>query len=181
MISIEFYRIIRDIIRSEEYDSMKNYRHHIKGSVYDHSVKVAYLRYRHHKRFGTKTDLEKFIRGALLHDYYLYDWHDRNPAHRFHGFTHPKCALENALVRYPDLTGTERDMILHHMFPLTPAPPRTKAGWLLCFYDKAAALSDYFGENKWSAAHTAGISEETEKAGLTFPKQIFIKSQTSIQ
>jgi uncharacterized protein len=43
----------------------------------------------------------------------------------------------------------EEDMILRHMFPLTPVPPRTKAGWLLCLYDKIAALSDYFGENRW--------------------------------
>ena len=43
----------------------------------------------------------------------------------------------------------EQDMILRHMFPLIPIPPKTAAGWLLCFYDKVAALSDYFGENKW--------------------------------
>ncbi|MBQ7347729.1 MAG: HD domain-containing protein [Clostridia bacterium] len=128
---------------------MKGYKHHIKGSVYDHSLKVAYLCYRHHKRFGTGVDLREFVRGALLHDYYLYDWHDKDPAHKFHGFTHPKHALENAVKKYPDLTPAQRDMIRSHMFPLTPIPPKTRCGWLVCFYDKVAAIGDYCGKNKW--------------------------------
>jgi len=162
----EFHKKIRHIIRSEEYRGMRHYRHHVKGNVYDHSVKVARMCWRHHRRFGSKFDLDSFIRGALLHDYYLYDWHDRDPSHRFHGFTHPRRALNNALRKYPDLTETERDMILHHMFPLTPVPPKTRAGWLLCFYDKIAALSDYFGENRWKAEHPS----EPEKGIRRNPK-----------
>lgn len=147
----EFFSIARDIIRSDEYLGMKQYRHHIRGSVYDHSLKAAWLCYQHYKRFGTKIDLQSFIRGALLHDYYLYDWHksSRRGMRLIHGFSHPRSALTNASAKYPDLTPIERDMILRHMFPLTPIPPRTKAGWLLCFYDKIAAVSDYFGENRW--------------------------------
>ena len=139
-----------EIIRTEEYRRMKQYRHHIKGSVYDHSLKVAYLCDRHHRRFKMKTTRRELLRGALLHDYYLYDWHDIRGARRYlHGFVHAGRALENALARYPDLTPIEQDMILRHMFPLIPIPPKTAAGWLLCFYDKVATLSDYFGENKW--------------------------------
>lgn len=145
----EFYRLIRDIVKTTEFMGMKNYRHHIKGSVYQHSVKVAYLCYRHHRRFGTRIDLRELVRGALLHDFYLYDWHEMLPGRRLHLFTHPKCALVNALSRYPDLSKNERDMIRYHMFPVLPLPPRTKAGWIICFYDKVAAMSDYFGKNYW--------------------------------
>jgi len=42
----------------------------------------------------------------------------------------------------------QQDMIKHHMFPITIMPPRTVAGWLLCFYDKLAAVNDYAGKNK---------------------------------
>ena len=148
-INKEFYNLIRDIVSSEEYRTMKNNQHHVKSNVYNHSVKVAYLCYKHHKRFGTKIDLQEFIRGALLHEYYLYDWHDRKPEHRYHGFMHPKRALKNALQKYPDLTEMEKDMIVRHMFPLTVIPPKTKAGWIICFYDKVAAISDYLGKNRW--------------------------------
>ncbi len=148
-INREFYQLIKDIVRSEEFRKMKNFRHHIKCSAYSHSIKVAYLCYRHHKRFGTKIELHAFVRGALLHDYYLYDWHEKDPSHKFHGFTHPKKALQNAKKSYPDLTETEIDMIERHMFPLTLLPPKTRGGWLLCFYDKVATVSDYLGENIW--------------------------------
>lgn len=149
MIDKEFYRLIRDIIKTKEYQGMKKYKHHVRSSVFYHSLKVAYLCYKHHKRFKSKISLKELVRGALLHDYYLYDWHDRDKSHRFHGFTHPKRALKNALRAYPDLTKGEKDMIKYHMFPLTVAPPKTKMGWIICFYDKVAAISDYFGKNRW--------------------------------
>ena len=126
---------------------MQQYKHHLNGNTYEHSIKVAYLCYWHYKRHKSKVDPKELIRGALLHDYFLYDRHDKsNPEHicgLIHGFTHSKRALENALKAYPDLTKTEQDMIKRHMFPLTPIPPKTKCGWLVCFYDKVAAIFDY--------------------------------------
>ena len=154
MKNTEFRELIRDIVTTREFRAMREYRHHIKGSVYDHSVKVAYLCYLHYKRHGGPGELRELVRGALLHDFYLYDWHDRLPGHRLHLFTHPQEALRNAKRHYPDLTPRETDMIRNHMFPITPHTlPRTAAGWLICFYDKVAALSDYFGEDKWSRRH----------------------------
>lgn len=149
MINKEFYMMIRDIVATKEFRGMKNYQHHVRSSVYDHSCKVAYLCYRHCKKFGTRVDLCEFVRGALLHDFYLYDWHEMKKGNRLHLFTHPRHSLKNALTFYPDLTERQCDMIAHHMFPVTLRPPRTKVGWLVCFYDKVAAFSDYFGENKW--------------------------------
>ncbi len=142
----EFEELIHRIVSSEEYAALRHHRHHLRSNVYDHSVKVAYLCYRHHKRYGTKLDLEELIRGALLHDYYLYDRRKKEHAHRFHGITHPRYALFNAAKKYPDLSHTEKDMIRRHMFPLTIVPPKTKGGWLICFYDKLAAITDLFGK-----------------------------------
>ena len=78
---------------------------------------------------------------ALLHDYFLYDWHDKDPSHRLHGFTHPRRALENAAADW-ELTDRERDIILHHMFPLTPLPPRSREAWLVCLADKLCAVQE---------------------------------------
>ncbi len=142
----EFEELIRRIVSSEDYTALKHARHHLRSNVYDHSVKVAYFCYRHHKRHGTKLALEELIRGALLHDYYLYDRRKKERAHRFHGITHPRYALINAARKYPDLSHTETDMIRRHMFPLTLIPPKTKGGWLICLYDKLAAISDFCGK-----------------------------------
>lgn len=152
MIEREFITIIRDITRTEEFRALKTHRHHVKGSVYDHSVKVAYLCYKHHKLFSMRTDLGELVRGALLHDFYLYDRSRGRREHRFHWLRHPMIALRNAEDRYPMLTYRQRDMIRRHMFPLTITPPKTAAGWLVCFYDKLAAVSDRFGRDRWAAA-----------------------------
>ena len=160
----EFQNLIQKIISSKEYQTMKHHRHHVKSNTFDHSVKVAYLCFRHHKRFHMKMDLEELIRGALLHDYYLYDWHDKAPSHRFHGFTHPKRALSNALRKYPNLTRTERDMIRRHMFPLTLIPPKTKGGWLICLYDKIAAISDYLGKEQRHRQTSSVIKNVQERS-----------------
>lgn len=147
-----FYDLVDDIITSEEFSRMRKYKHHLNGTTYDHSVKVAYLCYRYYYRHRSKVNLKELLRGSLLHDYFLYDRHDRkNNINGFiHGFVHPNRALENALKKYPDLTETERDMIKRHMFPLTPIPPKTRGGWLVCFYDKVAAIGDYCGKTDFN-------------------------------
>ena len=139
----EFYDLVSDILCSDEFRQMKSHRHHVKSNTRDHSIKVAFLCYLYHKKFSPNIDRRELVRGALLHDYYLYDWHDRSPGTRRHAIAHPRRALNNALKKYPDLTKTQQDMILHHMFPLSPIPPLTREGWVLWIYDKVAAISDY--------------------------------------
>lgn len=93
-----FFYLIRDIIESEEYRKMQTYRHHSNGSTYDHSIKVAYLCYCHYHRFKSKVNLNELLRGALLHDYFLYDWHDKSDPNTIrglaHDFLHPNRALK---------------------------------------------------------------------------------------
>ena len=67
------------------------------------------------------------IRGALLHDYFLYDWHNPDNGHRLHGFSHPYTSLKNAKRDY-SITKREADIIVKHMFPLTIVPPQRRHG-----------------------------------------------------
>ena len=90
-------------------------------------------------RMGIHVDWRSLIRGALLHDYFLYDWHDPDPSHRLHGFTHPSAALARAEEDF-DLTDRERNIIARHMFPLVPIPPTCREAWIVCMADKACAL-----------------------------------------
>lgn len=147
-----FYDLINEIVNTSDFRKMQTYKHHLHGSTYDHSIRVAYLCYRHCCKHNSKVNLKELIRGALLHDYFLYDRHDKIAGKHINGlmhcYTHPGCALENALEAYPDLTETEQDMIVRHMFPLTPIPPKTRCGWLVCFYDKVAAVKEYCSKNR---------------------------------
>ena len=88
-----------------------------------------------------RTDQRALVRGALLHDYFLYDWHKADPSHRLHGFYHPGTALRNARQDFA-LTPREENIIHRHMFPLTPMPPATREAWIVCLADKYCAAAE---------------------------------------
>ena len=147
-----FYELICEIAESEDFCKMQQIRHHVHSTTYEHSLKVAFLCYRYYCRHKSKVELRELIRGALLHDYYLYDHHSREANGLIgigHTLTHPKRALANAREAYRDLTRSEQDAIRRHMFPLTLLPPSTRCGWLVCYYDKVAAIGDYFNRTAW--------------------------------
>ena len=115
---------------------MKEYVQHGDVSTYDHAVLVAFYSCMLACRLRLKYDERALIRGALLHDYFLYDWHEKDASHKWHGFHHAKKACENAARDIPDLNEIEKDMIKCHMFPLNIVPPKYMEGWILCCADK---------------------------------------------
>jgi uncharacterized protein len=125
---------------------------HGHTSVLWHSIAVAYYSYKTALLLGFDNDmLESLITGALLHDYFLYDWHVPSPEHRLHGFRHPGTALGNAL-RDVELNEVEKDIILRHMFPLTAIPPRHLAGLIVCAIDKGCSILEIL----WRHAYAKG-------------------------
>ncbi len=115
------------------------YVQHGTTSVYEHSIKVAYTSMRIAERFVLRVNYRALVRGALLHDYFLYDWHEKGGHHGLHGFTHGAAAADNAERDYC-IEPLERNIIVRHMFPLTPIPPKYKEAWLVCLADKYCAL-----------------------------------------
>ncbi|MGN0707810.1 MAG: HD family phosphohydrolase, partial [Faecalibacterium sp.] len=84
--------------------------------------------------------------GALLHDFYLYDWHRRSTFHglhrllEMHGFSHPSHALVNA-KQYFQITPKEQNIISCHMWPLTfRHVPRCREAVIVCLADKYCAV-----------------------------------------
>ena len=113
-------------------------------SVYEHVVAVAVESCRMADalaRHGIAVNRPSLVRGALLHDYFLYDWHDPDPSHRLHGFRHPFFALRNAEDDFT-LGERERNIIARHMFPLVPMPPTCREAWIVCGADKLVALRE---------------------------------------
>lgn len=117
---------------------------HGNVSVYAHVTSVALESLRMADALeclGIRIRRAELVRGALLHDYFLYDWHVPDPSHRLHGFTHPHAAMLNAEHDF-DLTHRERNIIARHMFPLVPLPPTSREGWIVCCADKVCALRE---------------------------------------
>jgi uncharacterized protein len=141
----DFLSIIGDLLDSEPVQRMKLYTHHGHTTCYAHCVSVAYYSYEFAISSGANVNLRSLVRGALLHDLFLYDWHEKNAGHpqQFHGFQHPAIALKNA-EKYFDIDGIQHDIIIHHMWPLTPVPPLTKEGCIVTMADKYCAVAERF-------------------------------------
>ena len=92
-------------------------------------------------RLGIECRERELVRGALLHDYFLYDWHVKDKTHRLHGFFHPGTALANAQKEYV-LSKREKNIILRHMWPLTPCPPACREAWIVTAADKYCSLRE---------------------------------------
>ena len=136
------YRSGRAILDSDGMQQEKHFFQHGNTSCYDHSLSVARMAIFLALRFRIRVDMDSMVRGALLHDYFLYDWHEwDNGTHRLHGLTHWQTALLNASRDF-QLGGVERDSIARHMFPLTPIPPKYLEGYIVSLADKISATRE---------------------------------------
>jgi len=134
----------RQLAQAGRLDLTREFIQHGDVTVYAHvtSVARASLSFAEHLgRAGISIDRASLLRGALLHDYFLYDWHDPDPSHRLHGFRHPFFALARAEEDF-ELTPRERNIIVRHMFPLVPVPPTCREAWIVCLADKWCALRE---------------------------------------
>ena len=127
--------IIAFLSENTRFDETKNFIQHGNTSVYTHVISVAKKSIEIAEKYNLKVDMDSMIRGALLHDYFLYDWHDGKRERWIHGFTHPMKAYKNAKSEI-NLNRLERDIIIKHMFTLTILQPRYLESWIVTFADK---------------------------------------------
>lgn len=147
----KYYKIIEeygsDILNNEKVLSQKKFIQHGKTSVYEHTIKVTIQALKMSDKLRIKVDKKSLVRGCLLHDYFLYDWHVNDKSHKLHGFYHAKTALINAKKDFV-LNKVEENMIYTHMFPLNLRIPRYKESIILCISDKISALKETFDRKK---------------------------------
>lgn len=143
-----FWEEVRQVCSSSRMNKSRTFYQHGKINIYVHSLRVAYICYYWVKKYHLHVDEKALIRGALLHDYFLYDWHDKEHEHkRPHGFFHPSAALCNAKQDFI-LTRKEENIIQRHMFPLTLIPPGCKEAWLVCMADKVCSTRETVRERR---------------------------------
>ncbi|MBQ3425800.1 MAG: HD domain-containing protein [Clostridia bacterium] len=137
----EVISCMREMMKNSRLSDMIDHNQHGDTPCLAHTIAVVYCALDIANKLKIKINKKELIRGGILHDYFLYDWHDGKPERRIHGFTHPGKALRNAEEDF-DLTDRERDIIKKHMFPLTIAPPRYREAWLICIADKICAVKE---------------------------------------
>lgn len=130
-----------DILESDNFKKTDEFIQHGTMTVNSHCISVAKHSLAISKRLRINCNERELVRGALLHDYFLYDWHDkhRDNMKRLHGFYHPGIALKNASKEYV-LTEREKDIIKKHMWPLTVVPPQCREAWIVTTADKYCSL-----------------------------------------
>lgn len=141
-----FRQRVSELLAGKDVRSMGAFIQHAGVSTLEHCISVAYVSLWFSEKLHWRVDRVDLIRGAMLHDFFLYDWHEKSDRKGLHGFTHPRAALENAEARF-QLTDRERDIIVKHMWPLTPTPPRCREAFLVGAADKYCSLVETLGKH----------------------------------
>ena len=134
--------LIESITSNDNYNKMKNYIAHGNISCYEHCYNVAIACYSFVLKYNIKCNMEDLIIGSLLHDYYLYDWHEKDNGISLHGYKHHKYAMKNA-IRDFNINKRQQKIIYSHMFPLTFwTIPIYKEAWIVNLFDKVLAVKE---------------------------------------
>jgi len=122
---------------------MRKYRQHGRVTTYEHCERVAAFSGKLNRRLHLHADENTLLAGAMLHDFYLYDWHEKDGgSHSLHGYIHADRALENAR-RHFHVDEKTAHVIRCHMWPLNITRlPRTREAWIVCFADKCVSVKE---------------------------------------
>ena len=91
----QLYAIVEKYDHHPEVQRMREYIQHGSVTTYQHCKNVALVSFWLNRRLHLHADETSLAVGALLHDFYLYDWHIKGTFHglrrlfEMHGFSHP--------------------------------------------------------------------------------------------
>jgi len=162
-----FNEYAEDIIKHELFLSGKHIYSHGAINIYDHSIDVAETAFSMIEE-NPSIDKKCVVRAALLHDFFLYEWHVPGLRYILHGHVHAAIAAKNAR-RVFNISDKECSCIKTHMWPWTLFhPPLCREGWVITLADKIVSIKEtlfYRGKR-----HTLkdplirGISKETTES-----------------
>lgn len=142
---------------------MDAFMQHGTTTTLQHCVAVAYVSFLLAKGLRIRFDREALVEGALLHDYFLYDWHDGAKWHKWHGFRHPGFALKNA-ERDFTLSDKARGVIRTHMFPFVPIPPKSREGLLVSIADKVCTVKEVVKKEPYAKTPEIAVASLVKRA-----------------
>lgn len=135
----EYYSCVRDLLNCGDIMRLGDYSHHIGTSRLQHSLNVSYYNFMLCRLFHL--DARAAARAGLLHDLFFYDRKTHRKIRNRHCAEHANIALYNASMRF-SISELEGDMILNHMWPMTPHLPRHAETYMITLVDKFCATAE---------------------------------------
>ena len=120
----QYRKEVEQILNNKDFQKLRYYKQHNWSDRLMHSINVSYLSWLMARRLGC--DAKAAARAGLLHDFCLYDFHEKPADGEHQAFLHPKVAAENSMS---------------HMFPLGPLP-KSREAWLITIADKICAAAE---------------------------------------
>lgn len=144
----QFMELIKDYYESDVVKQMDKFIHHGTTTTLQHCENVAWISYIINEKLHLNADEKELVEAALLHDLYLYDWHEDDPSHKLHGFHHAEVACNNAVKNF-DISEKQQEAIRSHMWPLNITKiPKSREAMIICIADKYCALIETIRLNK---------------------------------
>ncbi|MCR4656576.1 MAG: HD domain-containing protein [Lachnospiraceae bacterium] len=134
-------------IDSEVFKAARKQIHHRKTTVARHIMRVTAVAADIASKLNKekqRVDMKDVIIAAVCHDLGIVGRYEKYRNDVECCLKHPKDSLIVAKQIYPDLNRRVEDIILHHMFPLVPVPPRSLEGFVVIMADKIVAYHDRF-------------------------------------
>ncbi|MDR2933366.1 MAG: hydrolase [Oscillospiraceae bacterium] len=152
----EFYEHIQGLLDHETVKLLDNFTQHFKYTRLRHSLDVAYYSFFISRLFCL--DSRSAARAGLLHDLFF---HEEGQHSGSLLISHPRIALENAR-QICSLNKVEENIILRHMWLLTPCPQKYVEGFVVTFVDKYCAakefiVSTFMKKHRMRTAFSVGV------------------------
>lgn len=146
--------IYQTFFNDEKILRMKDISMHRGSNCYEHSFKVAKHAMKMALRGNKKNlNLEALLIGAILHDYYLYDWRKDRSKLKKHTTKHPYIASENASRDF-DIPHEVKKIIKSHMWPFNFKEfPSTKEARIVAIADNNVATWEAFTSVRYKNRH----------------------------
>ena len=144
--------LYQSFLHDERVLRMKEISMHRGSNCYEHSFKVAKKAIKRALRHKEETvNLEVVLIGAILHDYYLYDWRKDRARLKKHGKNHPGIAIKNA-IRDFNISEEVVNVIKSHMWPINIKTfPNTKEARIVSLADKSVTIGESLSFKKYKA------------------------------
>ena len=156
--------IYQSFLFNEKILRMKEIPMHRGSNCYEHTFKVA-KRAIHHCEKSKKKNInpEVVLVGAILHDYYLYDWRTDRSKIKTHAKQHELIAAENAIKDF-GISKEIKEVIETHMWPINIKNyPKSREAKIVSINDKLVALFEALTSKRYKNKHREKYLERISK------------------